>query len=102
LDKTVRLWDAATGEEIVILRGTGNTIVCGGAFSPDAARIVTASYEYTVSIWDISSVPKGNLFQIACAWLPDHDLTGVARKFNLTNLAPICEANPPLPDHLPS
>jgi hypothetical protein len=46
-------------------------------------------------------IPKGNLFKIACAWLPDHDLTGVARDYGLTNLAPICEGDPPLPDRLP-
>jgi hypothetical protein len=31
---------------------------------------------------------------------PDHDLTGVAKDYGLTNLGPICEAGPPLPDCL--
>jgi WD40 repeat protein len=68
------------------------------AFSPDGARIVTASKDDTARVWDVSGIPKGNLFQIACAWLPDHDLTGIAKDYGLTNLDPICEGDPPLPD----
>jgi hypothetical protein len=40
-DKTVRIWDAATGNEILILRGHDGDVV-SAAFSPDGARIVTA------------------------------------------------------------
>ena len=68
------------------------------AFSPDGARIVTASKDDTARVWDVSGIPKGNLFQIGCAWLPDHDLTGIAKDYGLTNLDPICEGDPPLPD----
>ena len=68
------------------------------AFSPDGARIVTASKDDTARVWDVSGIPKGNLFQIACAWLPDHDLTGIAKDYGLTKLDPICEGDPPLPD----
>ena len=41
-DKTARLWDAATGKEIAVLRGHEG-YVRSAAFSPDGARIVTAS-----------------------------------------------------------
>ena len=71
------------------------------AFSPDGARVITTSDDWTARIWDVSTIPKGNLFQIVCAWLPDHDLTGVARDYGLTNLDPICEGDPPLPDPPP-
>ncbi|MGO8975708.1 MAG: hypothetical protein ACLQNV_19545, partial [Steroidobacteraceae bacterium] len=63
--------------------------------------VVTASWDGTARIWDVSTIPKGNLFQIACAWLPDHGLTGVAKEYGLTNLDSICEGDPPLPDRLP-
>ena len=43
-DKTARIWDAATGEEIAVLRGHEGT-VNSAAFSPDGARIVTASVD---------------------------------------------------------
>jgi len=39
--------------------------------------------------------------QIARAWLPDHDLTGVERDYGLTNFDPICDGDPPLPDPPP-
>jgi hypothetical protein len=46
-------------------------------------------------------VLKDNLFQNACAWLPDHDLTSIAKDYGLQNLDRICESDPPLPDGLP-
>jgi WD40 repeat protein len=44
-DKTARLWDAATGKEIAVLRG--QDAVASAAFSPDGFRIVTASSDNT-------------------------------------------------------
>jgi hypothetical protein len=49
-----------------------------------------------------SGIPKGDIFPIACAWLPDHDLTDLARDYGLTNLAPICDGDPTLPDPPPT
>ncbi len=99
-DKTARVWDAATGKAIAVLSGHDDQVY-SSAFSPDGARVVTASQDKTARVWDVSAIPKGNLFQIACAWLPDHDLTGAAKDYGLTKLDPICEGDPPLPDHLP-
>ncbi len=98
-DNTVRLWDTATGKTIATL-ASHNGSVFSAAFSPDAGRIVTASKDKTARVWDLSTIPKGNLFQIACAWLPDHDLSDIAKEYRLTNLAPICEGDAPLPDQL--
>ena len=87
----------ATGKVIAVLRGHDNW-VHSAAFSPDGTRVVTASYDKTARLWDVGSIPKGNIFQVACAWLPDHDLTNIARDYGLTNLEPICRGDPPLPD----
>jgi WD40 repeat protein len=51
-DKTVRIWDAATGKEIAVLRGHEG-YVQSAAFSPDGRRIITASSDRTARIWDV-------------------------------------------------
>jgi WD40 repeat protein len=53
-DHTARIWEAATGKEIAVLRGHFNS-VSSAAFSPDGTRIVTASWDNTARIWDAST-----------------------------------------------
>ena len=53
-DKTVRVWDAASGAELLVLRGHEGW-VSAAAFSPDGARIVSGSYDKTVRVWDAAS-----------------------------------------------
>jgi hypothetical protein len=50
-DKTVRLWDAATGKEIRSLSGH-SAHVNSVAFSPDGTRIASGSLDNTVRLWD--------------------------------------------------
>lgn len=56
-DKLARIWDAATGNELQVLRGHANE-VRGAVFSPDQTMVATASYDVTARIWQASS---GNL-----------------------------------------
>ena len=51
-DKTIRIWDAETGQQIgKPLEGhTGS--VLSASFSPDGKRIVSASWDNTLRIWD--------------------------------------------------
>ena len=53
-DNTARIWDAASGKEIAVLRGHEDA-VHSAAFSPDGSRIVTASSDNTARIWDAAS-----------------------------------------------
>ena len=53
-DNTARIWDAATGKEIAVLRGHDGS-VNSAAFSPDGSRIVTASEDKTARIWDAAT-----------------------------------------------
>ena len=53
-DKTARLWDAATGQEIAVLKGHQNW-VNSAAFSPDGAKVVTASNDKTARVWDAAT-----------------------------------------------
>ena len=51
---TARIWDAATAEEIAVLRGHDDSVF-SAAFSPDGSRIVTASRDKTTRIWDTAT-----------------------------------------------
>ena len=53
-DKTTRIWDAASGKEIAVLRGHDRQVT-SAAFSPDGKRIVTASLDNTARVWDAAS-----------------------------------------------
>ena len=56
-DKTARIWDAASAEEIAVLRGHDDG-VRSAAFSPDGSRIVTASLDKIARIWDAASAKE--------------------------------------------
>jgi WD40 repeat protein/tRNA A-37 threonylcarbamoyl transferase component Bud32 len=53
-DAAVRLWDVASGKEGRVLRGHTNRVV-SACFSPDARRILTASWDGTARLWDAAT-----------------------------------------------
>ncbi|KAK3326719.1 hypothetical protein B0H66DRAFT_637950 [Apodospora peruviana] len=53
-DKTVKIWDVATGHCTQTLEGHSDT-VRSIAFSPDSNLVVSGSYDNTVKIWDVAT-----------------------------------------------
>ena len=53
-DNTARIWDAASGQQIAVLRGHEKP-VRSAVYSPDGKRIVTAAFDSTARVWDAAS-----------------------------------------------
>jgi hypothetical protein len=56
-DKTAKLWEVASGREVLTL--TGHTAeVSAVAFSPDGQRIITASGDHTARVWESATAAQ--------------------------------------------
>jgi tRNA A-37 threonylcarbamoyl transferase component Bud32 len=53
-DKTIRLWDVATGKEVRRLTGHQDRVDCV-RFTRDGRRAVSGSWDYTVRLWDLET-----------------------------------------------
>jgi WD40 repeat protein len=56
-DRTVKVWDARTGELLHTFRGH-TAWVKGIAFAPDSRRLVSSSLDGTIKVWDVANIEK--------------------------------------------
>lgn len=52
-DKTIRIWDAASGETKVVCQAAG--VVCALAWAPDGATLLTGGWGQKIDLWDTAT-----------------------------------------------
>jgi serine/threonine protein kinase len=75
-DKTLRLWDVATRQELRCFKGHTKTLR-SVAFSPDGTLALSGGFDHTVRVWDVETGRQLNCLEghvndvTAVAFLPD-------------------------------
>jgi hypothetical protein len=59
-DKTLRVWDAATGQALLTLKGHTHAVKAL-AFSPDGSRLASGAEDRTVKVWEAAVVGLDSL-----------------------------------------
>lgn len=98
-DRTLRIWEAESGEERLTLRGH-TSAVNGCAISSDGARIVSASADKTLKVWDghtgreLQTLFGHTEAVYACAFSPDNSTVVSAGKDTTLRIWDIASGEP--------
>ena len=57
-DKTIKIWDIATGKELITLPGAHREYITCVALSPDGKQIVSSDYLGEIKVWDAANLDK--------------------------------------------
>ncbi|MFO5527903.1 MAG: hypothetical protein ACLBM1_08745 [Cuspidothrix sp.] len=93
-DKTIKLWNLETSQEIRTLSGHSNHI-CAVAYSPNGQILASASKDKTVKLWsvatgeEISSVKCNNSVIYSIAFSPDGKILAAGSKDTTITLFPM-------------
>jgi len=68
-DKTIKIWDATTGEELKTLAGHDGPVY-SATFSPDGKRIVSASADETLKLWDAETGEELRTLSVQTSHVP--------------------------------
>ncbi|MHC5859455.1 MAG: ribosome assembly protein 4, partial [Nostoc sp.] len=82
-DKTIKLWDVATGKAVQTLTGHSSPIY-SVVFSPDGQRLASASYDKTIKLWDVATgkplqTLTGHSYAVNMVFSPDGQKLASAR-----------------------
>lgn len=97
-DKTVRLWDPMTGQQLAVVAGHGAAVVAI-EFSPNGAVMATGGIDGRIRFWDVKSRTERGMMQgksrVQCvSFSPDSKLLasgddeGILRILNVENAKP--------------
>lgn len=82
-DNAARLWDAASGKELMKLSGHADT-VASVAFSREGKTLATGSYDHTARIWDVATGEAAHVLRghrgvvMSVAYSPDGERLATA------------------------
>ncbi len=88
----LRLWDAATGMQIGPTMKHDNL---WGANFVNGQRQILSWGRDGQHLWDVDW-PRGDLLAIACALLPEHELSPLSQRYGIELTEPICVSTAPL------